>query len=802
MADTQNTTIVAGSAEGTAKIDYFKIVQIGLSQWYWLAASLLISLTIAYFYLRYTPKTYQTAATIKLEEKKSQLSDLLTTSATTETQDPIQTVSYVIKSKALLTKALTKLNYTVAFFKKGNFLTTETYPFQPFQIDVLSIDTLSGSYPEFAIHSINDRQFSLSYRFGGRLINKVNNYNSVIAVNDLKFKIISSSVKPNDLYTFRFNSIDDLIGRVSGLQIAETTRGSNILRLNLYDQNAYFASDFLNILIKEYQGFDRDQRALSATHTIDFINDQLVELSMKVKGSQNALADYKRQKGIVDLPSASSNAMSQVTTYETQKNTLELQKIALVNLQKQVNEHKGQISYNFNIDESPNSLLSSLITQYNALFTEKMEKSDYYNAKSDVMADLNRSLQEIQKSILSNIQLSITRTQSSIDYINKILGSYNNSISSLPTVEKDIFALERNFNINEKVFTYLMEKKLETQVSRASILPGNSIIEIAHPNLIPIDPVSKNVYMLAFLAGLGLPILIITALRIANNRINVVEDIEGMSQVPILGVIRSYPLRMDPYNKLVVSSPPSKSIFSESVRAVRTSLSYLANDKASKVISVTSEVAGEGKSFVSLNLANSLSLIDKKVIIISTDLRKRRLHHTFDVPTDTGLSSYLSGRDSLDKVLFKSKNSNLDFIPSGELPPNPAELLHSKRMEDLLKLLREKYDYIILDNAPIGLVADAMPIMRQSDINIFVIRSGVSKKSSITLADALRSEDNVQNFYVIFNGFKENKLFESIYSNTRTGKVGYSSYYGKYSYYYSGYYDEEGEDQKPKWKFW
>lgn len=801
MADTKNISLAAGAAEGTAKIDYFKLIQIGISQWYWLAVSLLISLGIAYFYLRYTPKTYQTAATVKLEEKKSQLSDLLATSATQETADPIQTVSYVIKSKALLTRALTKLNFVVGFYKKGNFLTTETYPFQPFQIDVLSIDTLSGTYPEFSIHSINDRQFSLSYKVGGRLINNVNNYNSVITVNDLKFKVINSSVKPNDLYTFRFNSINDLIGRVSGLQIAETTRGSNILRLNLFDQNPYFASDFLNILIKEYQTFDRDQRALSATHTIDFINDQLVELSLKVKGSQNALADYKRQKGIVDLSSASSTAMSQVTTYEAQKNALELQKLALVNLQKQVNSHKGQISYNFNIDEASNSLLSSLITQYNALFSEKMEKSDFYNAKSDVIVEVNRNLEEIQKSILNNIQLSINRNQGAINYLNKVIGSYTNNISSLPTVEKDIFALERNFNINEKVFTYLMEKKLETQVSRASILPGNSIIETAHPNLVPIDPVSKNVYVLAFLVGLGLPILIIILIRMVNNRINVVEDIEALSSAPILGVIRSYPLKMDPYNKLVVSSPPSKSIFSESVRAVRTSLSYLANDKLSRVISVTSEVAGEGKSFVSLNLANSLSLIDRKVIIISTDLRKRRLHQTFDVPTDTGLSSYLSGRHTLDNVLFKSENDNLDFIPSGELPPNPAELLHSKKMEDLLNLLRGKYDYIILDNAPIGLVADAMPVMRQSDINIFVIRSGVSKKSSITLADALRSEDDIHNFYVIFNGFKENKLFESIYSTTGAGKVGYSSYYGKYSYYYSGYYEEEN-DQKPKWKFW
>lgn len=801
MAETQNTTIGTGSLKGTAKMDYFKIIQIGLSQWYWLAASLLISLTIAYFYLRYTPKTYQTAATIKLEEKKSQLSDVLVSSATQETQDPVQTVSYVIKSKALLTKALMKLNYNVAFYKKGNFLTTETYPFQPFQINIASVDTVSGSYPAFSIYGISATQFSLSYILTGKSINKLCKYNDLIQINDLKFRVVGTAVAPNTVYTFNFNSIDQLIGRVSGIQISETGRGSNILQLTLRDHNAYFASDFLNILIKEYQTFDRDQRALSATHTIDFIDEQLVELSMKVKGSQNALADYKRQKGIVDLSSASASAMSQVTNYEAQKNALELQKIALINLQKQVNDHKGQISYNFNIDESSNSLLSSLIAQYNTLFTEKMEKSDYYNAKSDVIADVNRNLQEIQKSILSNIQLSINRTQSSIDYINKIIGSYNGNISTLPTVEKDIFALERNFNINEKVFTYLMEKKLETQVNRASILPGNSVLETAHANLVPIEPINKNVYIPAFLIGLGLPILIIILIRIINNRINVVEDIEGMSPVPILGVIRSYPIQMDPHNKLVISSPPSKSIFSESVRAVRTSLSYVANDKISKVISVTSEVAGEGKSFVSLNLANSLSLIDRKVIIISTDLRKRRLHQTFNVPTETGLSSYLAGRHSLDKVLFKSSNSNLDFIPSGELPPNPAELLHSKKMEDLLKLLREKYDYIILDNAPIGLVADAMPVMRQSDINVFVIRSRVSKKSSITLADALRSEEDIQNFYIVFNGFKENKLFESIYSTTGAGKVGYSSYYGRYSYYYSGYYEEDGE-QKSKWKFW
>ena len=298
-----------------------------------------------------------------------------------------------------------------------------------------------------------------------------------------------------------------------------------------------------------------------------------------------------------------------------------------------------------------------------------------------------------------------------------------------------------------------------------------------------------------------IPISAIILVRALNNHINTIEDIEQISSTPVLGVIRSYPHKMDPHNKLIISTPQSKTIFSESVRAVRTSLSFVASDKISKIISITSEISGEGKSFVSLNLANTLSLIDKKVIIISTDLRKRRLHQTFNVTFDVGLSTYLSGQNKLEEVLFNSGNPNLDFIASGPLAPNPAELLHSNKMEDLLKILKTKYDYILLDNAPIGLVADAMPIVRQSDINLFIIRTGVSKNSAITLANALKRELNLNNIYIILNGFQDNKLFRSYYESSTLQGSSYSGYYGKYNYYHSGYYDED-ESKRMWWKFW
>ncbi|RRN77296.1 polysaccharide biosynthesis tyrosine autokinase [Pseudoxanthomonas sp. SGD-10] len=273
------------------------------------------------------------------------------------------------------------------------------------------------------------------------------------------------------------------------------------------------------------------------------------------------------------------------------------------------------------------------------------------------------------------------------------------------------------------------------------------------------------------------------------------ETIESLTQTPIIGLIRHFPSKIDADNKQILTLVQPKSIFAESVRSVRTNLSFIAGEKDSKVICITSEIAGEGKSFVTINLASSLSLIDKKVIIIAADLRRSKVHRTFDVKSKIGLSTYLSKQNELDEIIHKTEQANLDLIVAGQTPPNPAELMYSNRLKELIENLKERYDYILFDTAPIGLVSDALPLIRLSDINLFIVRTGVSKFSAANIPDRVANEYHLNNAYIILNDYRPETLYSHYYSSKYNENY-YGYYYADSSGDGAGYYTEE---KQVKW---
>ena len=273
-----------------------------------------------------------------------------------------------------------------------------------------------------------------------------------------------------------------------------------------------------------------------------------------------------------------------------------------------------------------------------------------------------------------------------------------------------------------------------------------------------------------------------------------------MTTIPIIGVIRKFPEVVDENNSQVLALARPKSMFAESVRSVRTNLNFISSDKKSKIICVTSEIAGEGKSFIAVNLSSTLSLIDKKIILIAADLRRSRLHKTFKIPNDKGLSSYLAQQCEFDDVIQPSGQPGLDILMSGPVPPNPSELLHSNRMEILLTELKKRYDIIMIDTAPVGLVADSIPLIRMSDINIFVIRSGKSKFYAATVPQRIANEYHLDNSFIILNAYEEDQLHSRYYTTKFTGDN-----HGTHYYYYSDYSGYEGSDyyvDKKKYKWW
>jgi tyrosine-protein kinase Etk/Wzc len=445
-------------------------------------------------------------------------------------------------------------------------------------------------------------------------------------------------------------------------------------------------------------------------------------------------------------------------------------------------------------------LLAVLILQMNNLLVEKNTLLKTYNSNSEAIRGINQQVLQIKNAALNNIEATSARINKNISYIDSQADRVNQKIATLPAAERDLIGLQRDFEINDKVYSFLSEKRLDAQISRSAILPGASIIEPAQANFSPVSPDEHTIHRTALIIGFAIGLGLIILIRILNPYIYDKETVESLTTIPILGVIRKFPDEIDEDNTQILAVSRPKSIFAESVRSVRTNLNFIASEKSSKIICITSEVAGEGKSFIAVNLSSTLSLIDKKIILIAADLRRSRLHKTFHVPNDKGLSNYLANQCDVDDVIRKTSMPNLDLMISGPVPPNPSELLHSKRMQILITELKKRYDIIMIDTAPVGLVSDSIPLIRMSDINIFVIRSGKSKFYAATVTQRIANEYHLDNTVIILNAFAEDLLHSRYYTTKFTGE-----YSGGHYYYYSDYSGYEGSDyyvDKKVYKWW
>lgn len=785
------------------ELDYFKILKILTSRWYWIAGSVAVFLIAAHVYLWYTPKTFATSATMKFDEKKSEISDLVSViNSSDKGPSRIQSELFVLQSSKLLLNAVKDIDYRISFYVEGRFRTRELYPNKPLNITFVKLD--SAFYNGLiTFKPVDKNSYSIAYNEGANVIQKKCLYYNPVTIGNTIFSIAATNeINPNSVLLFKFNTPESLIGRVrGGFSAGETAKNSNIIGLRQTDSNYDFAADILNAIMKEYLKYDREHKTESATQMILFIEAQLDTLRGRVKGSEGSIENFKQSSKILDVTSASGIEIGKITDLESQRSLLRIQLMAVNQLKQQVDQERNNVNINFNFQGDIDPLLGGLVTSLNNLISERQSLLKTYNNSSPQIQGINQQILQVKNNAYQNINATAQRIQKNIDYIDNQLSGANERISRLPVAERNLVSLNRDFEINEKVYSFLSEKKLEAQISRSAILPGASIIEPAYPNSSPVSPNEDGVKKQAIIYGLFLGLGAIILIRILNPYIYDKETIESLTTVPIIGVIRKFPYELDDEGSKILALNKPKSMFAESVRSVRTNLNFLASEKESKVICVTSEIAGEGKSFVAVNLSSTLSLIDKKVIIIAADLRRSKLHKTFRLTNELGLSNYLINQKTIDQIISPTEQENLDFISSGPVPPNPSELLHTKKMQDLIDELRKRYDIIMIDTAPVGLVSDAIPLIRLSDINVFVIRSGKSKYYSATIPQKIASEYHLDNTVIILNAFKEDILHSRYYSTKFTGE----NYNSRYYYYsdYSGYKDQgyyvDDEDKKPWW---
>jgi capsular exopolysaccharide synthesis family protein len=524
-------------------------------------------------------------------------------------------------------------------------------------------------------------------------------------------------------------------------------------------------------------------------------------VSRQVDTAGAELANYKIKNKIIDIGSSSQQSISKLAQFETQKIELQIEMVGIKALENQINSNQNKLEPNIGLEGNVSGLLGGLVNQYNGFVATREAKINSGLLPTTApIKEIDEQLAIVRSSIKQNISSLMSRNLKTMDILNAQIATANQEISQAPKKEKDGVQKQASFDVNNKVLSFLSEKKLESQMNEAAVVAGAAIVNEALPDNRAIAPNERQVYSFAAMVGLACGFGLILLVRFLNPFIYDKETVEALTNTPIIGVIRKFPEYIDKDNRQALSLAKPKSVFAESVRSVRTNLSFLAANKKSKTICVTSEISGEGKSFVTVNLAGTLALIDKRVVLIAADLRRSKLHKVFGSDNKVGLSSYLSGQKNLEDVILHDDVHNIDFIPSGPVPPNPSELLHTESMKKLIDTISPLYDYVLIDTAPVGLVSDAIPLIRQSDVNIFVIRSGKSQFRAAAIPERLSREYGLSNWAIVLNAFGDDSLHANYYTTDYSRGGGNSTYYySDYSGYAgSGYYD----DPIAWWQFW
>jgi len=736
-------------------ISFIKISKILLSRWYWVFGLTITAIGIAQLFLWLTPERYAVHALLKFEEKRTEISELINIRNLYERTSKTASERLIIQSKAVLNNAVVSLAYPVSFYQKERFRWKELYPRKPIDITILQNQQALTEGPYFEFSMLNKKKYLLAYDLDGRHYESAFFFGQVIQLYGIKFRINSSKTKA--CIAFKFNTTGELVRRLENALKIDELPNSNLLSLHLVDQNPVLATDLLNANLKAYLQFDKSKRLVSISQTKNFIDTLLREMAKKLQSSGQEVAAFKTEHQFLNV---SENAVEQLSGYELEKYNLEFENNRLSVFQTDISHCKKtqqllQLPSNHFKDNAIHKSISSI----NELLLKKQDALNFYTANAPTLLRIEGQISTLFSTLKRNIEAQKRENRMAIQNLAAIIGRIKNNFDKSPGAERILTNLQTQFNVNQKIYSYLAEKKLEAQISNAAVVPGAIIIDPADYPLNPVYPLKKNVYTLFILAGASAGMALIYLVRRLNPHIYHCETVRMLSQIPIIGIIGKVEFCASKSPKTIPMLDQPGSIFAESIRVVRSNLNFLPTPDPNKSICITSDSSGEGKSFISANLAGSLSLLGKSVLVIAADLRKPRINLIFNPDHTKGLSHYLCGQAKTHEIIAKTPYQNIDFIPSGPIPPNPSELLHTEHMKSLLRDVKTRYDYIIVDTAPIGLVTDAIPLVQLTDLTLFIIRAGVSHQEAALSPERLKREFNISHIAIVLNAFKNERLY-------------------------------------------
>jgi len=748
-----------------------------MQNWQWIILFILASLTVAFLFNRYSNKIYSSQVKIVKGNEDNTSTGAAFVLGNTYYRNILNTEyeRAFFTSTPALRSVIMDMNLLVTYYSKGYVRTYERYGDLPF---TLKYDEKNNRIPYNVRFRIladgeNYKLTADDKDWKSRLQNKEFTFDKEAEVDGFRFTVKKNFTFENrGDWMFRINRLDDLAGYYKGLikvDVASNYGQVGMLRLTIISPVPEKDKVFLDHLVEEIRNRDVQQKIESSGRTLSFIEEQLGMVTDTMEFLAKKLRDLKMDNK--ELSAGSSSVFDRISVLEERKAYYVLSDKYCVYLRDYIKSKSQEEVVAPSVLGIDNEALNNLVQKYIDLRLQV-----YGDGQLGLESSLYRKDMEKQQQELAAFEDVLLESIASTMNTNAIqIAEFDRQISGFLTTARTTLSEEivyndneRLYSLNEKVFTHLMDKKAEAGISRAALISDYRPLEPAFTSSVPLQPKTSRNYVTALLLGIMVPLLFFFQRIVMKNTLLSLSELEDLVHLPVVGMIG------EGTNPTVVRDDP-KSLVAENFRTLRSNLKYIREGSDRLILLITSSVGEEGKSFITSNLSAALGLQGKRCVVIGADLRKPTLKSYFGRTTGAGLSEYLSGQAEMEEILQKSSDENLFLIHSGQIPPNPAELLSGRRMGELIKLLRPDFEYILIDTPPIGTISDASELFSIADAIIMVTRQDKTPVAALQQINHFFDKSSLEKTVVLFNGVKSGQGYGSY-----GYRFGYGYGYGEY----------------------
>ncbi|AEA20724.1 GumC family protein [Prevotella denticola] len=804
--------------ERQSAFDFAVLYRTIILNWYWFILSLVICGGLGAIYLRYATPKYQSTAKLLIKDddsnsKRGQSLQNMTNLGIISNSAGIDNEMEILTSHSIAEDAIRDLKLYVDYSTKGRIKDIILYRDQPLNVDIdrahlerlnqpvdLTITRngttyiVSGTYSVPTDENESEGPFSLNRKFtslpatiatrAGIITISSNNGHSLHDGQTLKVEVLSPKMASNKY--------------VGELQVAQTSKTTSIAQLQLTDEVPQRSLDYLKQLAIVYNRQANEDKNIVALRTEKFINSRLQKINAELGKTEGQLQNYKQQNGMVELKLNAGNAVTNQNESELKLADIQTQIELFSTIAQEVESSSRNLSQvipsNVGLDDQSST---SLINKYNELVLERNRLLRSASENSPVVEPLTAQIRELNGNIRRAISTARQNLQIQRDALAAQVSKFNEQVAETPQQERMLTQIGRQQEVKSGLYLMLLQKREENSISLAATADKGKLID--DPQLVgKISPKSAIIMLIALLLGLAIPALVIFLLQLFRYKIEGHEDVARLTKLPIIADVAIASNTAKGKADIVVHENQNNQM-EEIFRSLRTNLQFMLHE-GQKVVLFTSSTSGEGKTFTAANLSVSFGLLGKKVILVGLDIRRPRLAELFGINDHRhGITNLLvkdapTAADVQEQILPSGVNKNLDLLMAGPIPPNPAELIARSSLEAIIKALKDKYDYIMIDTAPVGLVTDTLQIARVADASIYMCRADYTPKSNFELINALANEKKLPNMAMVLNGIDmSKKKYGYYYGYGRYGKYGrYGRGLGSYGYGKNGNYGSYG----------